>query len=169
MFFRTLQQFTHTIGALKNILDKAEAYQAEHDVDLLNARLAPDMFHFIRQIQAVSDTAKFTAARLSGKQAPTFEDTEETYDELRQRLNKTIEYLNSFSPEDFEDAATRQITLPFAKTMWANGEDYFLQFSLPNFFFHTTTAYAILRNHGVDVGKRDFISHMTIHPHETNA
>lgn len=146
---------------LSRILDKAvaQAKSGDHDLNsLLEARLAPDMFAFTRQVQVVSDTAKGCAARLSGCEPPSFPDEEKTFPELQQRIAKTVDYLKSFRREQFEDAEARTVTLKFPSgSMTFTGGDYLTGFAIPNFYFHVTTAYAILRHAGIAVGKMDYL------------
>lgn len=167
MPYRILQQMAQILGTFKTVLDKAEAYANEQGIPhetLTQGRLAPDMFTLVRQIQSATDTAKFAAARLSGQTAPVFEDTEVTFDELRARLQKAVDYLNGLGPGDFAHAAERPVTLPFARDMHILGEDYLHQFAVPNFYFHLVTAYDILRHHGVPIGKRDYIGMLNMRP-----
>lgn len=156
----TVPQFIKMLHNMDHILEKAlqNAEDRKFEVDvLLNSRLAPDMFNFIRQIQIVCDTAKFCASRLSGKEAPVNEDKEKTLPELRARIELTIAYLKSFTSSDFKGAEEKLITQPRWEGKFLSGTDYVLQNVIPNFYFHFTTAYAILRNQGVDVGKKDFL------------
>lgn len=156
----TVPQFIRVLGQLRVWLDKGEAYaeQKKFDVQvLLNARLAPDQFHLTRQVQIISDTSKGTAARLAGITPPSFEDNEVTLEEVRARIDKTIEFLKTLKREQFEGAAERGIALVFAPGKQLSGSEYLIEFGLPNLYFHATTAYAILRHNGVDLGKMDFI------------
>ena len=123
----------------------------------LGIRLAPDQFAFARQVQITCDTAKLAASRLTGKEAPTHADTEKTLDELRARVRSVIAYLDGFSAKDFEGAATRSVTQPRWEGKTMSGGDYFLEHAVPNFYFHLTHVYAILRHNGVSVGKRDYL------------
>lgn len=145
---------------LKGILKKAHADAATRKIDpqvFLTARLAPDMFDFTHQIQIVTDQIKGGYARLSGSEVPKWDDTEKTLGELEARLDRTIAYAQTFKPEQFTDAETREIELKFPQgTMQFSGRDYLLGFVVPNFYFHMTTAYGILRHNGVPLGKRDF-------------
>lgn len=129
---------------------------------LLSLRLYPDMFPLVRQIQATCDTAKFTAARLSGQEAPKHPDTEQTVDEIRARIRACVAYLDTFKAEDFQGAEDRVIELPFLEGKVLRGRDYLHELQLPNFYFHATTAYDLLRHNGVDLGKRDFIGGLTL-------
>jgi uncharacterized protein len=146
---------------LSKILDKAVAQAKSEDRELntlLEARLAPDMFAFTRQVQVVSDTAKGCAARLTGAEPPSYPDEEKTFAELQQRIGKTVEYLKSFRPEQFEGADARTVTLKFPTgAMSFSGRDYLTGFVLPNFYFHVTAAYAILRHEGIAIGKMDYL------------
>lgn len=146
---------------LSHILDKAVAESKSGNKDenaLLEARLAPDMFAFTRQVQIVSDTAKGAAARLSGAEPPSFPDEEKSFPDLKQRIARTIDYLKSVRREQFEGAESRTVTLKFPnRTMSFSGQEYLTGFVLPNFYFHITAAYAILRNQGIAVGKMDYL------------
>jgi uncharacterized protein len=146
---------------LSKILDKATAQaKAENKplAALLEARLAPDMNPFPFQIQSASDAAKGCAARLAGIDAPSMPDTEKTFPELKERLEKTIAFLNSVKPQQLAGAEDRQVVLKFPQgEMKFTGRDYLTGFALPNFFFHVTTAYALLRHKGITIGKMDFL------------
>jgi hypothetical protein len=153
--------FVRTLGNLSAILDKAAAYAQARKIDpavLLNARLYPDMFALTRQIQLASDHAKGAVARLTGQEAPKFEDTEATIEQLQGRIARTIDYVRGIDPNAFRDADTREISLKIRDTVQKHaGLAYLSLIALPNFFFHATTAYDILRHNGVELGKRDFI------------
>jgi uncharacterized protein len=156
-----VEQVTHTLKQLIGLLDKGVAYAETKKFDptvLVNARLAPDMHPLAKQIQIVSDTAKFGVARLTGIEAPRFEDNEKTIDELKARLAKTIDFVQSAPASAFEGGEDRhvKITVP-NRTIEMNGLAYLRGWLLPNFFFHVSMAYAILRHNGVDIGKRDFL------------
>lgn len=163
LFEMTVPQFTKMLHNLSLIIDKASANATnrkfEMDV-LLNARLAPDQFNFIRQVQIACDTAKLCAARLAGKEAPAHEDTEKTLPEVKARIEKVIGYLNTFKPEDFKGAETRQITQPRWEGKYLTGFEYAAQHAIPNIYFHITTAYSILRHNGVEIGKKDYLGEM---------
>lgn len=152
---------------LKNLvawLDEAEAYAEERGFDaerLTVARLYPDQFELTRQIQSACDTAKFAASRLSGGEAPKFEDDEKTLPELRERIAKTLAYLESVPEDSFEGAAERELTLSFLQGRAIKAGDYFTEFAQPNFYFHVVSAYSVLRNNGVQLGKRKYIGSMT--------
>jgi len=157
-----LPVFEIELPALSNILDKAEAFAATKKVDpsvLLNWRLAPDMFPLLRQVQIVADQAKNGSSRLAGVEAPRYEDNETTIEQLKARLAKTIAYLKALDPKQIDAAAEHEITFPLGphNKGQMQGADYLNHFILPNFYFHLTTAYAILRHCGLDVGKRDFL------------
>jgi len=149
------------LGNLSKIIDKAVAQAKTEDKplgELLEARLAPDMHPFTRQIQIVSDTAKGAAARLAGVEPPAMADTETTFPELQARIAKTLDFLNSIKPEQLTGAEDREVVLKFPNgEMKFSGRDYVAGFVLPNFFFHVTTAYALLRHKGIAIGKRDFL------------
>ena len=165
LYDSTVPQLIRILTQVPRWLDKAQEYadQKKFNISvLLGSRLAPDQFPLTRQIQTITDNAKGPAARLIGQQPPVFEDTETTVEELRARVEKTIAYLRSLKPEQFEGAEERVITLPFLPGKWMKGSEYLAEFALPNFYFHATTAYAILRHNGVDLGKRDFIGEATL-------
>ena len=146
---------------LSKILDKAVAQAKSEDKPLsalLEARLAPDMHPLPNQIQIASDAAKGCAARLAGIEAPAMPDTEKTFAELQQRIARTIDFLKSVKPEQLAGAEDRTITLKFPQgEMKFTGKDFLTGFALPNFFFHVTTAYGLLRHKGIQIGKMDFL------------
>ena len=146
---------------LSAILDKAVASAEARKFDpavFISARLAPDMNPFSAQIQTASDSAKGAGARLTGTEAPSFPDTETTFPELQARIKNTIDYLQSLKPEQFEGADTRDVIMKFPNgEMKFSGQDFLFSFALPNFFFHVTTAHAILRHNGVPIGKMDYL------------
>ena len=136
----------------------SHAEKKKFDINnLMKFRLAPDQFAFDRQIQTASDNAKFIAGRLTGKDWPAHPDTETTFGQLRARITSVIGYLDTFSPDDFAGAEDRKVSLPWMEGKWMRGDEYVSQFALANFYFHATTAYTILRHHGIELGKRDFI------------
>ncbi len=153
--------FTQMLSALDKVLTKAEADAAARKIDLdvfVNGRLAPDMLPLVRQIQIMTDQAKGCASRLAGQESPKWADDEKTFTDLHARVAKTIAHLKAFKPEQFEGAETRAIELKFPNaTFNFNGKDYLLNFVIPNFYFHYTTAYAILRHNGVPIGKGEFL------------
>jgi uncharacterized protein len=147
-------------------LDKATAHAKAKSFDpsvLLGARLAPDQYPLVRQIQVACDQAKFIAARLSGKEPPKHPDTEQTLDEIRARIRSTMDYLGTFESSDFHGSEARLVALPFLEGKVIRGDDFLLELALPNLYFHLTTAYAILRHNGVDLGKGDFIGQLRLH------
>ena len=150
-----------SLNALSGVLDKGAAFAAAKKIDpsvLLNWRLAPDMFALTRQVQIATDLAKNGVARLAGVEPPPFPDEEKTLDELRQRVRKTIDYVQSVPAAQIDGSDAREISVPRrtgAITM--TGESYLKHFALPNFFFHVTTTYALLRHNGVELGKMDFL------------
>ena len=160
MYDASIPPMTRMLQNLSKIIDKAVA-QAETDkIDpaaLLEARLAPDMFAFIRQVQIATDAAKGTA-RLAGQEPPSFPDTETTFPELQARIAKTIAFLQSIKAEQFAGSEDRHITLKAGpRTLEFNGRDFLTQFALPNFYFHLTTAYGLLRHKGIQIGKMDYL------------
>lgn len=158
----TVPQMIKMLSNLNGILDKGQAHadakKFEMDV-LLNSRLAPDQFNFIRQVQIACDTAKLGAARLTGKDkdVPVHEDKEKTLVEVRARIESTIKYLQTYRAQDFKGAEERRITTPRWEGKYLNGLEYTIQHVLPNLYFHITTAYSILRHNGVDIGKKDYL------------
>ena len=161
MYQASVPVFLRTLAALSGILDKAAAHAAQRKIEpsvLLNARLFPDMFTFLRQVQLTADFAKGAGARLAGIDVPKFADTESTFDELKTRIAKTLDFLKTLTPAQIDGSENRDITIPIGgQPQSFKGQPYLLHFALPNFFFHATTAYDILRHCGVEVGKRDFI------------
>ena len=157
----SIPTFQRGFAVLSKLLDKAEAFAEEKKIQpeiLVNARLAPDMLSLAGQIQRLSDTAKGAAGRLTGAHAPSFPDEETTLADLRARIEKTTAYLASVPEAAFEGAAERTVVLKTRQQEVSfTGKDYLLTFALPNFYFHLTTAYAILRHNGVSVGKLDFL------------
>lgn len=153
--------FTRGLGNLETLLDKAHAHAGGAGYDfsaLLSARLFPDMFPLLRQVQLVTDFAKGAAARLAGQEVPRWEDSETNYTELKARLARTVEFLGSLPPAAFAEAATRRIELKTPAGEFSfNGKDFLQQWALPNFYFHAATAYNLLRHNGVPIGKLDFL------------
>ncbi len=141
--------------------EHAKTKKVEPDA-LVTGRLALDQYPLVKQVQSACDTAKFTAARLTGKEPPKHADDEKTYDEVRARVAKVVTYLETFNEKDFEGAETRKVGLPWIPggNKAALGLDYLVSFAQPNFFFHVTHAYAILRHNGVALGKMDYIGAM---------
>lgn len=153
-------QMKKTLGQLDKWLEAGAAFASEKKIEqatLLGWRLAPDQFPLSRQVQIACDTAKLGASRLTGKDAPSHPDTEATFDELRARVKAVLGYLDGFSAADFAQTATRTVTQPRWEGKVMTGHDYFLEHVVPNFFFHATHTYAILRHVGVPLGKRDYL------------
>ncbi len=148
-------------------LDVAKAFAEAKAIDpnlFIGFRLAPDQFPFVRQVQIACDTAKLGASRLTGKEAPTYADTEQTFDQLKERIHSTVRYLDGFSAADFKDTATTTVSTPRWEGRTMTGADYFIEHAIPNFFFHATTAYSILRHNGVNLGKKDYLGQLTQKP-----
>jgi hypothetical protein len=161
----TIPQFQKMLTGLEAWLDLGAEYAQKKSFDvgvLLQSRLAPDQFALVKQVQAACDQAKATAARVTGQEPPKHPDTEVTLDELKARIATVKSYLAGFTAKDFEGAETRVIALPFAPGKGMLAPDYVREMALPNFYFHLTTAYAILRHNGVDLGKRHFIAGLTL-------
>jgi hypothetical protein len=156
-----IPSFLTTLGALSKIIDKAAAHCEAKKIDpaaLLTMRLAPDMFPFTKQVQLACDFAKNTIGRLTGE-PPKFPDEEKSFEELKARIAKTIDYVKGFSAEAIDATAEKEVTFPIGpqQTMTLKGSQYLVGFALPNFYFHATTAYDILRHAGLEIGKRDFL------------
>lgn len=153
------------LGNMDGWLEKTAAWAAEKKVDpkvLLGSRLAPDMFPFVRQVQLACDNAKYAAARTAGVEAPAHPDSEESMEELRRRIASVVSYLAGFSDADFAGAEDRRVSLPRWGGQSMSGTESLFQHVLPNFFFHLTTAYAILRHNGVPLGKRDYLGELPL-------
>jgi hypothetical protein len=160
LYDHCIPAFVRAIGQVHHWLDKAEAHATAKKFDvntLLTARLAPDQYPLVRQIQSISDTSKATAARLAGIAPPSMADEEKTVAELRARLEKTTAFLQTIKREQLDGAAERMVGIPWMPGKGLKGLDYLTGLQIPNFYFHLTTTYAILRHNGVDLGKQDFI------------
>lgn len=160
LYEMTAPQFTKTLRNLLAILDKAAGYADQKKIEstvLLGLRLAPDQLDFTRQIQIACDSAKLGVARVTEKAAPEHADTEKTLPELKARIESTIKYLDTIKASDFAAADTRRVTTPRWEGKTLSGAEYLIHHTIPNFYFHVTTAYSILRNNGVDLGKKDFL------------
>jgi uncharacterized protein len=161
MYQASIPAFVQMLNNISAIMDKAETHARSREIDpevLLNYRLAPDMLPFVRQIQIAADLAKGAAARLAGVEVPKHGDTEKNFADLKVRLSKTVTFVQSFKPSDIDGSEDRDINLKLGEhTMSFKGEPYLVHFVMPNFYFHCTTAYDILRHCGVELGKRDFI------------
>jgi hypothetical protein len=153
--------FKQMLNSLSDILDLAEAHAIAKKIDpnaLLQARLFPDMLPFTRQILIAADFAKGACARLSGAEVPKYEDTEQSFADLKARIAKTLAFIDSFTPAQIDGSEERDITTsagPNSKTF--KGQTYLLNYALPQFFFHVTTAYALLRHNGVEIGKKNYM------------
>jgi len=154
--------FLQILGSLSGILTKAEAHCAAKNIQpdvLLGARLYPDMLPLSRQVQLACDYAAKGCARLTHSEVPSTPDTEKTFDELKQRLANTTDYLKAFKPAQFDGADSREVTFPVGpgNTMTLTGQQFLNRFAFPNFYFHAATTHGILRHNGVEIGKRDFL------------
>ena len=161
MYEASVPVLTHFLKGLSAILKKAEGHCEARKIDpnaILQARLFPDMFAFTRQVQLVTDFAKGAPARLAGVAVPSFADEEKTFAELQARITKTLDFIGTLNKSQFADAATRTITIKVGgNDMSFPGGEYLMGYALPNFYFHLSTAYNILRHNGVELGKRDFM------------
>jgi uncharacterized protein len=161
MYDQTVSAMSRMLLNLDAIVSKAEQYAAEKKINpdvLVQARLYPDMLPFVVQIRIATDTAKGAAARLSGTEMPKWADDEATFEEIHARIRKALTYLAGFKPRQFEGSESKDIELKLPnRTLQFTGQDYVLGFALPNFYFHVTTAYNILRHNGLDIGKMDFL------------
>ena len=161
MYQASVPLFTRMLTNLAAILSKAEAHAAARKIDpaiLLNSRLFPDMLPLTRQVQLAADFAKNTTASLAGVEIVKFTDEETSLPELQQRIAKTLDHVKGFKPSQIDGSEDREIILPIGGDSWTlKGQDFLLHFGLPNFYFHVTTAYDILRHSGVEIGKRDFL------------
>ena len=161
----TISQFAKMLKNLDRWLEAGSAFaekkKLEPDV-LPQSRLAPDQYALVRQVQSACDTAKFAAAYMSGQKAPAHPDTEKTIDELRARIRTCLQYVESVKPSQYAGAADRRVVPPWLPGKWLRGADYLTQIAVPNFYFHVTTAYAVLRHNGVELGKMDFIGSMPL-------
>ena len=159
----TVPYFVKALNNLYAILDKATAYADQKKFEpsvFLQSRLAPDQFPFIRQVQITCDVAKLAVFRLTDKEAPFHDDKETNFAELKKRIKEVVTYLNSVKAADFQNAETKKITQPRWQDKYLTGTDYIHHHAIPNLYFHLTTAYAILRHNGVDVGKSDYLGEM---------
>ena len=161
MYQASAPRFANMLKNLSALLDKAQAHCEARKIDpaaLTAFRLYPDMFPFTRQVQIACDTAKGAVARLAGVEIPKHEDTEQTFAELKARIAKTLDFVGSVKPAQIDGSEAKEVVLKMrAGDVKFNGMQYLLGHAWPNFYFHVTTAYAILRHNGVEVGKRDFI------------
>lgn len=161
MYQVSIPIFIRGLGVLSTLLEKAAAHTEEKSIEpgiLINARLAPDMLPLAGQVQRASDTSKLAIERLTGIQSPRFEDKESTFGELQERIAQTIAFLQSVDVTQMEGGQQRTVQLNFGSFKPSfKGDQYLLTFALPNFFFHITTAYDILRHSGLNIGKRDYL------------
>jgi hypothetical protein len=162
MYTASVPVFRQMLGSLAAILEKAESHADLKKLEpqaLLQARLFPDMFPLLRQVQVAADFAKGTVARLGGVEVPRYEDVEEDFAGLQARIAKTLAFIDSVPREAIEDGIDREVTVGTGANQreFKSGQPYLLHYALPNFYFHATTAYAILRHNGVELGKKDFI------------
>jgi len=166
MYYLTIRQFARTLKNLDAVLSKAEAYATQRGFDvnnLLSARLSPDMLPFVAQIRIACDNAKMAAANLSGKPAPKHEDTEKTFEELHGRIAKALAFIDSVTESDFAAVKPDQpVKLAYPPNKALRAQDYLLARQIPNFYFHVVTAYDILRQGGVDLGKGDYLGDLPL-------
>ena len=161
MYSASVPRFAHALRNLAEILTKAEQHASAHKIDpavLLSARLYPDMFELLRQVRIVCDNAKGAAARLAGREVPKYEDTEQSFAELQQRIAKVIAFIESVPANQIDGSEERKVVLTLrGQEVTFTGLQYLTAFALPNFYFHLVTAYDILRHNGVELGKRDYL------------
>lgn len=165
MYNDMFRQMQKTLTQFTTWFDAADAHAKAKAFDpkvYLTLRLAPDQFPLARQVQIACDTAKLAASRLTGKDAPSQADTETTLDELRTRVQSVVTYLGTFTDKDFEGAGTRVVSQPRWEGKVMSGHDYFFEHAVPNFFFHATHTYAILRHSGVHLGKKDYLGQLSL-------
>ena len=162
LYTASVPVFKQMLGGLDNVLGKAQAHAIEKKIEpsaLILARLFPDMFPLSKQVQIACDFARGVTARLAGADVPSYEDKEQSFDELHALIGKTLAFVSGFEPARFAGSAEREIVLrpgtPKEKRL--SGEKYLLNYGLPQFFFHVTTAYGLLRHNGVEIGKRDYM------------
>lgn len=162
MYAASIPVFKQMLNSLNQLLIKAEAHATDRKIEpdaLLQARLFPDMFALVRQVQIAADFAKGVSARLAGVEVPAYEDNEQSFADLQARINHTLGFIEGLTAGQIDGSETRKIVLRpgTPKEQTFDGQAYLLHYGLPQFFFHVTTAYAILRHNGVGIGKRDFI------------
>ena len=158
----TVPAYLQILGSLSGLLDKAEAHCKAKNIQpevILSARLYPDMLNFTRQVQTVCDFAAKGCARLTGSEVLSPPDTEKSFEDLRQRIARTIDYVKTYKPAQFDGADTRDVTFPAGPSnqITLKGQQFLSSFSFPNFYFHAAIAHGILRHNGVEIGKRDFL------------
>ena len=162
LYITSVPVFNQMLGGLSSVLAKADTHAVARKIEpnaLLQARLFPDMFSLLRQVQVACDFVKSVSARLGGVEVPSLEDKEQSFADLQARIAKTLAFVNGLTPQQYEGSETREIVTQAGtpKEKRFSGQSYLLNYGLPHFFFHTTTAYAILRHNGVEVGKKDYI------------
>ena len=162
MYLASVPVFNQMLGGMKHLLTKAHAHATERKIEpdaLLQARLFPDMFPLVRQVQIACDFAKSVPARLAGIDVPSYEDNERTFDELQARIDKTLAFAASVDASKFEGCEDRDIVLRpgTPRERRFKGQAYLLSYGLPQFFFHVTTTYALLRHNGIEIGKKDYM------------
>jgi len=162
LYITSVPVFKQMLGGLSGILAKADAHAVARKIEpnaLLQARLFPDMFALVRQVQVACDFAKSVSARLAGVEVPSFTDTEQSFADLQVRIVKTLEFIDSLTAQQYEGSDSREIVTQAGtpKEKRFTGQSYLLNYGLPHFFFHVTTAYAILRHNGVELGKKDYV------------
>jgi hypothetical protein len=166
MYYRTIRQFARTLKNLDAILEKAQRQAQAKNFDVnnfLSARLFPDMLPFVAQIRIACDNAKSAAANLSGKEAPRHEDNETTFEQLRARIAKCLAYLDTFTAKDFEKTTSQTvIKMPRPEGKGLQADEYLFGRQVPNFYFHATTAYDLLRHGGIELGKADFLGPLNL-------
>ena len=162
IYTASIPVFKQMLGGLSQVLTKAEAHATARNIDpnaLLQARLSPDMFPLLRQVQVATDFAKSVSARLAGVEVPKLDDSEQSFADLQARIATVLAFIEGLAPEKFDAGATREIVSQAGtpKEKRFSGTSYVFNYGLPHFFFHTTMAYALLRHNGVEVGKKDYI------------
>jgi len=161
MYQASVPLFRRSLTALGRVLEKGAAFAEARKIDpsvLLHARLAPDMFTLVRQVQIASDTAKGCVARLAGAEIPSWSDSETSFAELQTRIARTLDFVAAFAPDQIDGSEARPVVLKFRTgDVTFDGQGYLMGFAIPNFLFHCTTAYGILRHNGVELGKRDYL------------
>ena len=165
MYSMAKDSFVPMLRSFSGVLDKAAQHAEAKKIDpavLVNARLAPDMFPLLRQVQIACDHAKGTVARLAGQEPPKFDDNERTFEELKARIAKTIAYVESVGEAAFDGAETREISFPLIDNLalYMNGVQFLRDWGLQHFYFHVVTGYDILRHNGVELGKREYMGHI---------
>jgi hypothetical protein len=160
MYYQAILQITHALKTVEVLLDKAQRYADEKNFDvnvLMDSGLAPDMMPLVYQVQSACDYVKAGAAWLSGQKPPIHEDNEQTIDEVRERIRKTVDFAQSVTEKQYENASEQKVKMSWAPGKLIEGQAYLLQMTIPNVYFHICMVYAILRQNGVDVGKMDFL------------